>query len=448
MRELTVASLEGYIPGANVNRFGDIYKRLSVTSLAATDNHAHIKQVGDDLFADTSETELLDRHGKLHGLPRKLAVGASASSALRVFGDSGATVPVSEPMTHIASGQTFETSSGGLIPAAGFLDVNVSAISTGETTNLEENQELTFDVTPVDLLDTATLQIDLENGLDKELDGPYRARLLIRIAQGAAGGNRLDWESFVVESAANIATGYAYPNRNGLGTVDVAGLKTGSGTIRTLSVGERATLLGDVDALRPVSAVARVLETTTLGVDVETTVIRESDAQFAFDWDDSTAPLVLTYVSATRLLTFAAARPANMEAGDRLVVKSTGASGKEFTIESLSGSDAVVLTVDLDFTPTATDPVYSGGPVVQTTRQSIIDLFDALGPANPDTKNYGPWEGNLRLATLFEAIQTTEGILDSTLITPVANVVADDPAFPANTSVELLIPGRIIVRKQ
>ncbi len=447
LRAILIAGMSGRFPAANLNKGSDLYKRLSAVALGILDNHYHTRQVGLDVMPDTAANDFLDRHASIWNTPRRGAVGASATLALRVFGTPASAVPTLEPMTHAASGLLFETQSADTIPAGGSIDVNFGALSTGLQTNLEVDQEVQFDVTPAGLQKDARVVIALTNGIDAESDGDLRDRILNRIGEPAAGGNRNDFENFVLEALDSIATAYVYPNRNGPGTVDLVGLKAGSGSIRALSGGENATVLTAVDLVRPVTATARLLTVTSAATDVEVTVIPESDPVHAFDWIDSTPPIILTYVSATRILTFDAARPASMAVGHRLSVDDPLSDGVESVIEALSGTDAVVLVKDLGYAPTPTNVVYSGGPLVQPARLAVIALFDALGPANPDADPYGPWEGNLRLSNLFEAVQTIPGVLDSTIIDPAANVAANDPAFPINTTIELLVPGKTLIRK-
>jgi len=447
LRNLLVAAARGRFPTANLNRWSDFWKRLSIVALGMADLQRKLKDVRDSLDPLAAEGVWLTRIGIVWGVLRKGASPSAKSAALRVFGDSGATVSTGAPLTHLPSGDTYETRSGGTIPAAGYLDVDVAALSTGEQTNLEVDEELAFDTPPAGVKTNARIIVELEGGLDAELDGPLRERILNRIGEPSAGGNRNDWEQFLLEAATYVATGYVYPNRNGLGTVDLAALKSGTGTARLLDAGERTAVLTAIESLRPVTSTIRMLEVTTTQQDVEITVKPESDPAYTFDWNDSTPPTVSTWTAATRTLKFAAARPTDMAEGDRIVFDTAGQDGREYTIESLVSTDSVVLEEELAFTPVAADEVFSGGPVVADARQAIFDLFDAMGPANPDSKAYGPWEGNLRLSTLFEVVQTSEGVLDSQIVVPVANVAGDDPAWPNNDTVELLIPGKIIVRK-
>ena len=98
------------------------------------------------------------------------------------------------------------------------------------------------------------------------------------------------------------------------------------------------------------------------------------------------------------------------------------------------------------FSPTVSSNVYSGGPITEAVYDAIVDMFDDLGPANPVGRSYGTWQGSVRLSRLFETVQTVPGVLDSTIVTPLVNTEPEDPAYPENETVALLIPGKVIIR--
>ncbi len=262
-----------------------------------------------------------------------------------------------------------------------------------------------------------------------------------RIQEKARGGTANDWEQWTLESSDAIATAYVYPNRNGNGSVDIAALYAGSGSPRLLDGTARTNLLAALNALRSVTATARVLQVTAQSQDVEVIVTPESDPQWAKDWDDSTAPVVSTWTAGTRTLVFTSTRPASMQPGHRLVI--VGTSGEPLVIESLSSTNAVVLVDAKGQTPVATSAVYAGGALTDPVRNAILALFDSLGPR---VGGYGGgWTGSIRISNLFETVQTTDGVLDSTMVNPVATVEPTPETYLNDTSVGLLIPGSIIV---
>lgn len=449
-RQLLIAAFSGRFPNKNVNKGSGLYKRLSVAALGIADLHYHLRQILLDIMPDTSTGTMLRRWLKIWGVPEKGATGAAKSSALRVFGAVASPVPAGEAMTHVASGLVFETRSAGVIPAAGFLDVDVAAISTGAKTNLEVGEELQFQAAPAGLKANARIVVELENGKDIETEPDMLDRLLNRIGQPKAGGNKNDFEQWTIEAANFVATAYVYPNRNGKGSVDVVGLKTGTGSARLLSASERLEIFDYIDPKRFVTATPRSIEVTTSDTDVEIVISpkkrqRTSDPTYAFDWNDAAVPVLAAYTSATRLVELSAARPVDMEAGDRVVFADPLLGGEQWVIESLSGTDDFVITEDAG--AIAAGNVYSGGPLTDAIRAAGQKLIDDLGPANPDAHRYGEWEANLRHSNLFGTVQTQTGVLDSQIILPAAALLeASDPTWPLNTTVELLVARSIIVR--
>jgi len=437
-----VAAHKGKDSRANYNKHSALRRLARARALSLADGHYQLYLNGADAMPDTAREEALDRWLNLFGIPRRGAVGAARSAAWRVTGTSGATVPSDRSLTHVASGLTFETRSSGTIPSGGYLDVDIAATSTGAQTNLEVGEELRWDSVPTDLDDTASLVLELRDGRDAELDEAASARLAARIAEGNAGGNRNDWEHWAIESAPYVESAYIYRHRRGLGTLDVAALKAGSGSARLLGATERAEVDAYLLGLRPILSVHRILEVTQTAVNVEAVV--KPLSSYEWDWDDSTPPTFSAYDAGTRIVTFGADRPADMAAGDRLAFD---LDGTEYTIEALSSTDAVILSSDLLVVPAGGTECYSGAAFTAAARDAVLALFDTLGPANPDGSSYGDWEGNLRVNAVRAAIDQIDGVLDVTMVTPTFNVQATDYPYPSDDSIDHLIAGWVVVRR-
>lgn len=441
------------------NRFGDPnlqpqsdnWIRTRILAAAVTDCHSHIRSVQRDTMPDTATLTELDRWLAIAGLTRRGATAATGAAILRVTGSAGSSVAGTETLT-APSGITY-TPGTGTIPGGGsFIDVGLTANTPGSDGLLNEDDTVQFNTPPAGIDETATILFNMvDGGEDVESDGEARVRLLQRLAQAAAGGNNQDYKDFVIEANDDAKTQYVYPNRNGLGSVDVAALKAGQGTVRLLDGAERAALLTAIEPSVPVNlnsadATIRILEVTDTVQDVDTLLVPESGQENEFDWNDAVPPIVLTYDSGTRLLTFTLARPTTMQAGHRISFDTATGDGAEAVIESLSGSDAVVLVNSPSVVPVATDAAYSGGPLVQPARANILALLNSLGPTVGDF-GFGDWTGALFLSQLFEKIQTTSGVLDSTLVLPATTIVLADTQFPTNTTVPLIIPQLVLVRK-
>ncbi|MBA2718939.1 MAG: baseplate J/gp47 family protein [Chloroflexi bacterium] len=444
-----VALFKTLFPDADVSAMSDNYLWAMIQAAGVTDNHAHIESVKTDLMPDTSESDMLDRWAIIRGVARKGATSARKANALRVVGIAATAVPANAELVHDSSGLRFKITTASVVGPTGFVDVDVAAIDTGSATRLNAGERMTFSTPIANLEDEAELQSDIdEDGTDQESDGALRLRVLSRFRNPALGGAQEDYVQWALEEV-GIAAAYAYPLRAGLGTVDVAALHAGSGDARALTGPEVGELQAVLDEKRPISVGGfRVLSVVTQTTNVEVTILTTGEAQYEFDWDDSIAPTGNSWNAGTRVFTLDADRPTSMKAGDRLTL-SDGATGRERVIESLSGTAAVVLEDDQDGDiPTAASIVYSGGPIVQTARAAILALIDGLGTANPDTTRYGSWEGNLRPSAIGRVATNVTGVLDGEVVVPSATIVASDPAFPNDAQIGLIIPGRVLVRKQ
>ena len=441
--ELLVAGYANQLPDKNVGRNSDNWKRLRTVALAKTDLDAHVGASFRDALPDTASEATIDRHGNTHGVTRKAATSASEENAGKIRGASGSSWQQTHFLRH-KSGLRFRPTTSGTLGASGESLVGIIAIDTGPATRLTAGEVLIWEVTPPGLENEVKLVANLDDGGEsREQIGPFRGRVLNRIAQPAMGGNANDWRNFVLQSAPFIADAYVWPNRNGRGSVDVAGLKTGSGSARLLDASERAIILAHVESQRPVSAAARVLEVVTQPLAVSVVLVPESGVRFARDWDDSAPILVAVWVPAERRLEFIATRPPSIAPGHRLVVG--GTSGVELEIESLSGVRSVIVKDPLGVTPSVGQQVFSGGSIVTPVRNAILAHFDGLGPRVGDF-GQGDWVGSLLISRLFETIQTTDGVLDSTIVSPTGNVEPTPESFPLDTQVRLLVPGNVLVR--
>lgn len=451
MHAFLVAMLKALFPELDVSRtsFPSLFARA--LAAAATDNHAHLVATLADLLPDTAEGEQLDRWGVIVGRTRKGATPARKADALRLVNNTGTNeaVTVGQLLVH-SSGLQFQINENSTVLANTEKDVDVVAVDTGSATRLEAGEILTFVTPPAFIEETAELQLDLdEDGDDQESDGDYRRRVLSRLATPPLGGAQNDYVQWALEIE-GINAAFCYPNRAGLGTVDVAALHSGSGSERILNAGEVTELQTHLDAERPVHATVRVLEVVEQTQAVEVRLVDTGEEAFAWDWIDSDVMLVSAWDGALRKITFTTDRPDTMQAGHRIVLKKVAGTGDgaPLTIESLSSTNAIILEVAPAVVPVATDEVYSGGALTEPVRDAILEHIDGLGTANPDETSYGAWEGNLRTAGLYRVLNSVVGVLDSVLVTPTVNVEATDPAFPNDATINLLTPGRVIVRRK
>lgn len=455
------------------------YRRVQIIAGAQTELHAHIDTAVADVMPDSATGAAATRWGAIVGTERKGATSARKSNALLVRGTPATAITSGEELIHQVSGLRFAIDEDEVVPGSGSVAVDIVAIDTGAQTRLAAGEVLEFVSTPAGLETQAELQIDLdEDGFDDEQDPAFKRRYLATFSEPTAGGTQADYVAWALE-VTGIAAAFAYPNRAGLGTVDVVGLHDGTGSARTLNAGERDDLLAFLQAKAPAQmsgGALRILDIDLEPQDVEITIVPNGAAEFAMDWDDSAPPEVDSIDAPNRTITFLAARPSTMKAGDRIVIRgvSSDADGDVLTIEALGGgANDIILQEWPPVDPDATDLIYAAGPLTKTIRDAIVAhmnggivyagpngplteatvtslvapriLAEGIGSANP-AGIYGAWSGGLIRAVLAKITGYTRGVRDVTVVTPVTNIEATDPVFPNDDSVGLITPRKILVR--
>lgn len=439
-RDLLVAAGSNTLPDQDWSRNGDNYKRATINALGVTENHAHIKACFRDAIPDSAGEATAGRWGGIVGVPRNGATAASAPNAGKIRGVAASTWLTTDELVH-KSGLRFRPTDAGALGGSGEALVGIISIDVGSQTRLSAGEILTWDpAAPAGLETTVELVADLnEGGLDAEELGPYRNRYLNRFAQPRKGGSVNDYVQWIKERG--YPFGYAYPHRNGLGSMDVAALKAGTGSARLLDAGERADLLAFLETVRPGGVRGiRVLEVINEDANVTAILEPQDEPQWAPDWTPEVPIGVDSWNAGTRTLTFDVDRPPSMAVGDRLIAAAT--SGVELEIESLVSTDGVVLVDALGETPAG--QIYSGGPLIAPVRKAIIALINGLGPR---LGRFGKgWVSAIRISELRKVIQNTPGVFDHTLSAPVANLEATESVYPDDEWVALLVPDSIFVR--
>lgn len=482
-RDFFVAVFKALFPDRNVGAARSYHaRRATFVAAAVTQLHAHVDAVQNDVMPDTAGDDGgIDRWGGIVGTERKAATGATKSAAGRVRGTPGTAINVGTQLKHPSSGLIFQVATSTVMPGTSFTDVDVGAVDVGAQTRLAAGEVLQFLATPPGLETNVVLQKALdENGFDAEQFGAYRGRVLSTFSTPTSGGSQGDFVTWALELA-GIAAAYCYPNRAGIGTIDVVGLHSGLGAARILTGGEAAALLGWLKTLAPAHLAGalgalRVLTAIADTQNIELTVTANGKAAYAFDWIDSAPPVVLAWTPATRSLQFTANLPSTMKAGHRIVLKGVASAqdGRQYTIEALSAADTVILQTAPIANPAATDIAYSGGPLVDVIRNAIVGhingqtvyagkggqpmpesalastvglevLAEGVGPANPGGV-YGTWSGGLIRAVLGKLAIYAAGVRNYNIITPAADYEAIDYAIPNDTQIGLIVPNSIIVR--
>lgn len=479
-----IALHKALFPSSNVGSTSSFHwKRLRVIAAAVTDLHAGIASAQSDVMPDTASEAYATRWGAIFGVTRKGATAARKAAALRVFGTPGSSVAAGDELRHTTSGLLFQITAPATIPGGGtFVDADVAGIDTGSQTRLAAGETLDFLAPPAGIQTKATLQLALdEDGDDQEALSEFRLRYLAVASDARTGGSQAEYVEWALELA-GIAAAFCYPNRAGLGTVDVAALHTGSGAARNLTSGERDELLAHLKTKAPAQIAGtggslRVLTTTIDPKPIEVTVTPSGDPAWDFDYDDTGGAATITaYNAGTRTITFAV-RPTTLKAGDRITVKgvATVQDGRQYVIEALGGGqDAIVQAPGPTVAFLNTDLAYAGGPLVDLIRDAIIAhvdgeavyadddgpipagvagsrvglkvLADGMGTANP-AGVYGTWVGGLIRATLQKLAIYARGARNAAIVLPAADYEATDYAFPNDAQIGLVTWSSVIVRR-
>lgn len=447
--EQIVNDYSNRFPDDDVSRTSDNWKRQRSLALATTGLYRQIDINSREILPDLASIAGLERWGNLRALPRKGATAAKRADALRVVGTPGSSITSGTELVHV-DGTRYKVTETLSIPVAGFVDMDIEAITLGAIGRKNAGEVLTFSAgPPLGVQDQPELQLDInEEGADLEGIEDYRERILEREQSPGMGGNATDYVVWG-EQVAGVADAYVFAVRDGLGTIDIVGLHVGRGSQRHLSSGERAALLAYLDAVRPVTVAGlRVLETVSLLQSVEVLIEAVNDPAYRWDWGDQTPLVVAAWTGATRTLQFTGPRPADLEVGDRIVIKTatgTKNDGEPEVVEALVAGDSVVLARVPAVAPVPGDTIYAGGPLTATIRDKILEHMDNLGPARGAFAS-GIWEGSLHTATLYQLAQGTRGAANTVVLSPAADV--DGANVAPSTQIELITPERVIVRRK
>lgn len=505
MRDLVVALGKALFPNLNFGSLRSYHGKWSTfLAGAVTQLSFHVDSAQRDLHPLTAgDGKPIRDWGSAFTVDPKAATPARKSSSGRVRGNAGATVDPGRELRHPQTGLLFAIANTTLITIPGvigvdpdsFVDADIVGIDIGSQTRLEAGQTLNFLSAPPGIEAEVVLQKDLdEDGFDEEQFGSYRGRVLSTMSTTPSGGNQADFVGWTKAALASVATAFAYPNRNGRGTIDIVGFYAATGTSRSLSSQDRDTVAQYIRTKAPFQVSGdggglRVLTTIADPQKIEIRVTTTGVAAFAFDW--AGAATVSAYDATTRELTFASSLPASLRAGHRLILVGTvsgsgvaAQDGREYRIEAISGVDTVILEKTPPTPPALNDLIYPGGPLVTPVRDAIkahlngeivyagrgrtpipeskasptvptgpsiigLDvLADGIGSANPDGKYSDTlsWSGSIVLATLFKIATYQAGVGNIEILSPVADYEPVDDAFPLSAQIHYVTPSVVIVR--
>lgn len=228
----------------------EIYAR--VEALAMHTLYGYVDWIKDQLFADTCDESMLDRHATFWKVPRKVAAAATGNVTFSTA--IGAVIPSGTPVRAL-DGVEYETSASATAVSASTV-VAVEAVSAGAAGNRASGQNLLL-VQPIDGVQTTAVCGDLSGGADVEVLSAWRARILAAMRQPPAGGTENDYVQWALE-VPGVTRAWCYPLELGLGTVVVRFVRDDDDSLIPDS-GEVAAVQAYIDALRPVTAAVTVV---------------------------------------------------------------------------------------------------------------------------------------------------------------------------------------------
>ncbi|MEM1299394.1 MAG: baseplate J/gp47 family protein [Pseudomonadota bacterium] len=233
---------------------------------AAHSIFGHVDWVYKQVFADTADSEQLERHAGFYAIAR--AAPAQATGQASATGTDGTVIDVGARLGH-ENGLEFQTTEAAVI-AGGTATVAIEAVARGSDGNLTGGERLVF-LEPPDGLDSdaAVAAPGLAGGADAESDDRLRQRLLERLRRPPQGGAAHDYVAWA-KSVPGITRVWVTSESLGAVTVRVVADDAMHGPAP--NAGELAAVQTAIDAVRPVTADVTVAAPVLLPVDVTLSV--------------------------------------------------------------------------------------------------------------------------------------------------------------------------------
>lgn len=436
-----------------------------------------------EVFPDTATPQGVARHGSVYGVPRRPAV--SAHLRVRVSGPASTTVAIPD-------GRKLTTSPGaGFTPFAASVAINGSSVGyleiaadvAGEAGNLPAGTVLTWSAAPAGLGPTAVVEAGpgdtssiLSAGEDQESVASWALRIIDKIQERPASGNRSDWRDWV-EGVDGIGEAYVYPRtnptgfvRDTLGCVTVVALapkptsyvQDADGTlpdgldpayerVASTELLDRANgyIRGELDVHGNAVPLATRRELYTANMDptdwatrapVSTQIasvrvqVKADPARFTWPFE---TPVPLSSAT-TNTITFTLVdwdSVGGFAVGDQLSVPlgPTFVRGYHFLVSVVgvnAGTRTITVSPPMPVAPAAATLVYPDCGIWSEARRLMLTMYESLGPGLFETGNswrYPPESfrgpATLYIGKVYGAVMAASGVIDAVVLHPTASVV-------------------------
>lgn len=257
------ADIESRLPGADAALRRRVLDVLARTHAGAAHGlYAYLDWIARQVFVDSAEAEILERHAANYGVNRR--AGAAATGNVVFTGTSGTLIPVGLILQR-ADGAQYRVQQSVAI-AAGTASIPVSASLNGVAGNADTGVALTVTTPITGVSGAATIAAPgLAGGVAPEDDDSLRARTLRRIQQPPQGGAARDYVSWALE-VPSVTRAWVYARELGAGTVVVRFVMDNKVGSSIPNAGEVALVQAYIDARRPVTADVTVAAPTPVSL--------------------------------------------------------------------------------------------------------------------------------------------------------------------------------------
>ncbi len=410
------------------------------------------------ILPDKADTDFLDRHGNVEGVPREQPT--AASHTVSISGTPGAV---------IAFGSATFVATSNLTYAPSTSSTTLDAIRRPSLGTLAVNAIIQWSAAPTGCNPTATVLTIESSGTDQELDAAYAIRIIARRQDRPASWNRADVVAFC-EAFHSVTSAYVYPllepdtDTTGipgtftvvvLGPIPVgpSGERDGDSPTNTRFIGSpgdqqtdvEAYFEGTVDAvtvpvnsqvqLRPLTVPSgnyRVRTATqntkdvTLDVVVTAANVKQWSGLYTIVAGTNTTTHVTvsgdhTNLNGLRMLVPLFGGPATIRGAYKMVTPSAAV---------LNGSGDTVFTVPtMEAAPLITAQIYPAPANYPLIRKAIFSLFDRFTPGDAASPSQR-WPGDdiagpstLYVGEIITAVCLVPGVINCTVSLPAANIV-------------------------
>lgn len=263
IRDAILRDIANQVPGANTAADGDYAIRANAVAAAIEGVYQHQQWLARQILPDTADADFLERWANLYGLARLPA--AAATGTIAFSGTVAAAIPVGTE-ARTAAGVAYQTTAAGVIGGGGTASVAAQAVAAGAAGNAAAATPLSLTSAPAGVQSAASSGA-MTGGADAESDLELLTRLLARIQAPPHGGAKHDYIAWAL-AVPGVAAAYCYPQRRGIGTVDVVIAADGG----LPSVELVAAVQAVIDEARPVTADALALGPSAVPVAVTGTL--------------------------------------------------------------------------------------------------------------------------------------------------------------------------------